>query len=259
MKINFNNTEVNHFFITLIVLTFVFGFNDFSSEFVFSNWLGNLFKIFIIVSISLFAHLLGHKLAARNFGVRAEHRIWAIYSFGFRRREQFPLTIRLFRKPLYKLKSFWAGIIIPLITLLVSNGKMFLPLTESFETFKEGTKRFGMKFQKLTEYELAKIAFAGPFANLVLIFLFKMINSNNVFDFPILINAMFAVGHMLPIPGLDGAKIFFGSKSLFVFTFAFVLFYVLLIFSLSVFGAFLLSVLLSLTTGIVYYYFRVYK
>lgn len=259
MKIKFSRKEVNHFIITLVVLTLVFGFNDFSSKFVFSNWLGNFFGVFVIILISLLAHVVGHKWAARKFGVRAEHRIWTLYAFGFRKRERFPLIVRIFRKPLYKLKSFWAGVFVPLIATLVTNGRFFLPLAESFETFREGARRFGMKYQRLTEYELAKIALAGPFANLILLFVFKSMNSGGVFDFPIVINSLMAILHMLPIPGLDGSKVFFGSKPLFGFSFAFILFYILLMFSLSVVGAFILSLVLALVAGLVYYYFRIYK
>ncbi len=243
------------------MLALVFAFNDKRPGFDISYWLLNFIKIFIFVAIALTIHALSHKLIAKRYNCNSEHRIWQVKRIGFRKGAKFPLEVDLailrFKLPL--IKSIPLGIIVPLFFTLVSNGRLFFPAVEEFELSKEKTHRLGRKYIHLTDYEEAKIAVAGPLANILLAVIFKIINPSGIFNDFIFINYMIAIFHMIPFPHLDGIKIFFGSKPLYIFSLVFIIAFIVLIRSLGPIITLIVAAITAIIIGTIYYYYRIFK
>lgn len=119
--------------------------------------------------------------------------------------------------------------------------------------------RFGKKTVHITDYEEAKIAVVGPLANIALMIIFQFFNKNGMFDNFVFINGMIAAFHMIPVSTLDGAKVFFGSKLMYIFTLAFVIGTILLIKTIPPVVALALAGIFAAIFACIYYYYRIYK
>ena len=111
----------------------------------------------------------------------------------------------------------------------------------------------GRVLTKLTEFEEAKIAVSGSMATILLAILIKGLELNSL-DGLVLVCATTAVSYMLPFPGLDGIKVFFGSKLLYIFSFVFVLLSAFLLNFVNGFIVLILSLIAALTILINYFY-----
>lgn len=235
----FEKKEIGSFIISVIVLSLIFGFDDKQSVFNLNHWLINLVRIAILVIISLLVHELAHKLLARYHGCKAESRVWGIQQIGFKK------TAKIMKLPL--------GILLPLIVMLLSKGQLFFAAINqtSYSTMPE--ERLGKKYPRLMNYEMAKFAAAGPIASILFALLIKSLGISQISDL-ITINIALAVSNVLPFPRLDGSECLFGSKTLFIFTFFFVIISAILINALSSFTTLVISLLLAaLFLGIISY------
>ncbi len=89
--------------------------------------------------------------------------------------------------------------------------------------------------------------------------IFQFFNKNGMFDNFVFINGMIAAFHMIPVSTLDGAKIFFGSKIMYLFTLAFIIGTILLIKTISPIIALALALIFAAIFISIYYYYRAYK
>lgn len=217
----YTRREIGYLITVILVLAFVFGFNDGKDTFDLAYWLAHFFKILLIVAISIFIHDFAHDLMAKKYGFISEYRVWGIKRFGFMS-QSFPKTINLFGRQV-TIQSFPLGIVIALAVMLLSNGKAFFSAVSSYGLVIKKTHRLGRQFIEVTDFEEAKIAVAGPIACILLVVVLKMFNGSGAFDEMILINSWMAFWDMIPLPGLDGAKVFYGSKPLYVFSFLFII------------------------------------
>jgi len=253
----YTKRELSYLAIVTFVLTFVFAFNDNRDVFVFSYWITNFIKVFVLVGISVFIHDLAHDLAAKRYGFISEYRIWGLKKFGLSRKERYPKTINLFGKK-FTLNVFPIGIVIAIFLTLISNGKLFFTAISSYGLMIKKSHRIGRKYIEVTDFQEAKIALAGPMANILLAIILSIFNSSGVFSTLILINSLMPVFDMIPFPGLDGSKVFWGSKPLFIFSFLFILSSAILLKYLSAIPA----LFLALTFGILFliiYFFQSFK
>ena len=140
-----------------------------------------------------------------------------------------------------------------------SNGRLYWAAISSYGLIMEKATRLGKKFVDVTDYEEAKIALAGPIAVTFLMLFFKLLNGSGTFEQLVTIYSWMAIFDLLPIPGLDGAKIFFGSVPLYVFSASFVLSAVVLAYVLGAIPALIFSVLAALAFLAVYAYYFIYK
>ena len=60
--------EVKAIISVIVLLAIIFGFNDGSNEFIFSDWIGNLILIIFVVALVVLVNVLGSKLAAKYYG-----------------------------------------------------------------------------------------------------------------------------------------------------------------------------------------------
>ncbi|MEM4263578.1 MAG: hypothetical protein QW666_01630 [Candidatus Woesearchaeota archaeon] len=96
----FSNKELNGLLLLSIIFGFIFSFNDWGTVvFDWSAGIKNLLVAFVISFIALFIHHSAQRLASLQIGFRPEHKIW------------------------------WPGLLLGLIFVIFSNGKIFLMLS----------------------------------------------------------------------------------------------------------------------------------
>ncbi|MBI4447822.1 hypothetical protein HY643_02485 [Candidatus Woesearchaeota archaeon] len=202
---------------------------------------------------------LGHKVVARRHGFFSEYQIWGIKHIWFSKDPRFPTTVKFFGKDIV-VKSFPLGLVLSVLLTIFSNGQLFFAAIGSYHLMLTSrASRFGRKFVNVTDYEEAKIALGGPAANLLLVVIFKIFNSSGTFDDLILINSALAIFNLIPLSTLDGAKIYFGSKPLYILSLVFIVGSITLIYLLGVIPSLILAAIISLIFLVTYYYLRIYK
>lgn len=170
----FTNEELRDIIVSILVLSvifwvFVFSFPDYSGFFV----------SLIIVFFSFFLHEMGHKFAARKLGCMATYKIWP------------------------------TGLLIGIITIffgLIGVGIVFIALG-FVEIMPYSFGRLGFKVVRLTPKDFGLISLAGVGINVLFAVLFKMF-PGMIFQNLSYFNGLFALFNLLPIPPLDGSKIF---------------------------------------------------
>ncbi len=166
----FSRTEIRDLSIAWLVLGFCFSF-----RYLFSG-LG-AFATFLVVALigigtGFVFHELSHKLVAQKFGYLAEFRLWKI------------------------------GLIIALASAIISLGQLlfFAPGAVYVSSYSRS-------------HEQGLIAAAGPLANIILAALFYALSFSSGFlsligEWGFIINLWLAAFNLLPIPPLDGRKIY---------------------------------------------------
>lgn len=199
----------------------------------------NFIGITIIVAVSLLIREIGHKIVARSYDCSTEYRIWEIKRTGFSEKAKLPKKFLGF-----KVSSIPLGIILPLLFVFISRGKIPFAITGTFIITINTLYRVGRKYVRLTELEEAKIALAGPIASILFAIFLKFLSiifSINL-NTAITITLFIAIFNMLPIPNIDGGRIFFGNKGMYIFNLAFIIICALLLQTVGI----LLTIILSL-------------
>lgn len=250
MKDILNKKEGIAFLVSVLILSFVFGFDDGSKTFVLQNWLRNFFIIVFMVAVSLLVHVLIIKYFAYRHQCGSEYRIWYITRFGFKKSERFDKT-----GTARALKGVPLGALLAVILAFLTNGLLYFTAIFDNEVSVNKTQRVGRKPSELTEYEEAIIQLSGPLANIALMVIGIAIGSLFKFDSGmfVTINFFIALFCMLPFSSLAGAKIFFGSRNLYVFgLMLIILSYILK--DVGLIGAVILTMVLAvLLTGAYYF------
>lgn len=238
----FSKKEVKEIIISIFILGFIFGFNDKRELFNFWHWSYNLFLMIMLCGITLLAIILVFKVIAKKRDCFAEYEIWRIKRISL----------------MSKLKGgIPLGIIGGIIITFISLGKIYFPLVGSFKIKELKHRRIGRKFVNLGEFEEGLINLSWPLTNL---FLFLIANIFGSFGLNLAmfktINIWMALFYMLPVSNLSGAKIFFGSRYLYFFTFAFII--LCLIFKNYVWLNIFISILIASVLLFIYYYAEKY-
>jgi len=234
--------ELRHSLWVIIILSIIFGFNDGNEFFVWSLWLSNLFRVLVLVGITVFVHIISAKLAASRFDQKAELRLWGIDKIKFRFLVKVNTKIKWDILG-FKIRSLPVGVFIGFLLTLMSYGTFYFTALSTIILNK--VQRIGSDFLYLREKNEALIYFWSLVGNLVLISIFSLFGVGE----GVRIGSYFVLWNLLPISNLLGAKIFFNNKILYVFFLGFTLFFLLLlgIFNLawliviSLFFAFLLT------------------
>jgi len=178
------------FLIASVILSFTVTFNN-TSMFL-AAWLS-----FLIIIAS---NILTKKGVGYFFETKVKTKFWSVYHWGFRKAEHF-------KRPL---AMAW----LPLMLTLITKGTFWwLGILEfDIEAKSERvSKRHGLyRFTQVTEWHMAFIATWGLAVNLVLAVIAYIIG----FEFFAKLSVYYAFWSIIPLSSLDGSKIFFSSRGL---------------------------------------------
>jgi len=152
--------------------------------------------------VIIVANILTKKAVGYYFETTVKTRFWSLYYFWFRKDSHF-------KKPV---PMIW----LPLVISLVSKGWAWwlgvLEFDIEAKTSRVSRKHGLYRFTEVTEWHMAWIATWGIIANLALAIIGYFLG----FEFFTKLSIYYATWSMVPISGLDGSKIFFGSKGMWV-------------------------------------------
>lgn len=196
MKFIFTSSEIKEILISAIVLSVAFAL-------AYANGIFNLqlavlpilaLFAFIAVGIGFLAHeLVGHKLIAQRLGLHAEYKMWRV------------------------------GLVIALLSSLAG----FVFAAPGAVYVSPRVDLWG-HHQAVSKKRMGTVSLAGPLVNLLLVGVFmplsvlypiKMLDVE-LFGLAVFVNLWLAIFNMLPIPPLDGSKVFAWDKRIWVAVFA---------------------------------------
>lgn len=207
----FSLSELFEFVAMIVVFAFIYSFDKWGpgSQFNLGSGIQNYLYTIVLIASVVFVHNMAQRIVAVRNGFRAEHRLW------------------------------WYGLLLGLLFVVVSNGKIWwLQLyfasglyIHQLAVHRLGTFRYGPNIDTY-----AWIAACGPLANVLFAAAVKTLQFWSPFplnavvvDDLFVLNLWFAFLNLLPIPPLDGSRIFFASRLWYAFSFGTLAGYVLLI------------------------------
>ncbi|MBI2658074.1 hypothetical protein HYX08_05265 [Candidatus Woesearchaeota archaeon] len=224
----FTQHELRGLVISILIIAFIISFKEWgTASFDLRAGLYNLFNSVLIVALSILVHDLGQRMWGLAIGYRIEFRMWTF------------------------------GLIIALVAAFISNGNLWLIVPGGFMLHLIPGHRLGWYRYGINYFGQAMVALAGPLFSLMLIILLKVIgifSYNPLIQKAIVFNVIYAITSLIPIPPLDGSKIYFGSRMLYAFTVpVIVISTILLAVDVPVLVSLVLSFLAGIALWLVYY------
>jgi membrane-associated protease RseP (regulator of RpoE activity) len=201
--------EILIIIIASIILGFTIAFPNFSAI------LSSIIYMLIILAVNIVIK----KTISYYLEADVTTKFWGIYQYGFKKGSHFSKSLPM----------FWLA---PLLSIITGGYFFWLAILEfdiSPRT-ERVSKRHGLyRFSEMTEWHIASIACWGIAANLILAtiayFLATWIPGMETFA---KLNIYFAAWSLIPLSSLDGGKILFGSRVLWIIfaaiTFLFLIF-----------------------------------
>lgn len=208
----FSREEWLAFLLAAIGLTLIFSWTEWGTEaFDLNQGMKSYAIALILIGITLFVHHAGQRLMALYLGFRAEQKLW------------------------------WYGILIGLILTILSNGRIQLLAATGTMAYLLPAHRIGAFRYGPGVGILARIAVAGPVANIFFSAIIKTLEWTGIVHPYIgqklfVLNLTFAFWNLLPIPPLDGSKLFFYSRLWYVFLFGSFASYVFMVYAFAVYS-----------------------
>ncbi|MDP1729212.1 MAG: hypothetical protein Q8L27_03360 [archaeon] len=168
-------------------------------------------KSLILVSTIILISIFAKKITALKLDMEIEHKVWNFQRYWVTTGSKLPFPLPM-------------GILFPTLLAIISGGWIKFLTFMQFESKalpSKVAKKYGSKrFSNVSEWDDALIGFYGILAIMILATLAKYLMSFDFFQFPELSKyaLYFAAYNMIPFSKLDGNKIFFGSRPLYVFT-----------------------------------------
>ncbi len=201
-NLHYSRTEIRDLFIGILLTAFILSFNDWGAEeFNVLIGLGNLLIAFAIVVISVFMHDMVQRLFASWLGVRVKFELW------------------------------WIGILAALAFAFLTNGNIKLFFLGGVALSLIKGKRLGKFYYRISLRTMSIIAITGPLTNIGLAVIAKILSiffpGLYILNRFLLFNLVYAVLALLPIPPLDGSKMLYHSRLIYIFAFGTVLGYLI--------------------------------
>ena len=233
--------EIRSILIIAFIAAFIFSFNEWGiDKFNLLVGIQNFLFALVFCLIIYTTHAFSQKFTAKFFDHEIEFTL---------------LTIRKKIKEVRKTIMVPIGPAITLLITLLTNGKLIFLLLNSFEMKSNKTHRLGRKWINIKDFEEAQIALAGPLSEILLLILLKILSPLSlIFSKGMFIASTIAIFNMLPLPKVDGSKIFFGSRPLYVASLVFIIIFIILIFQLSILQTLILAMILTIIVGTIYLY-----
>ena len=225
----FTPYEARGLTIAILVIGFIISFKEWGADkFNLSVGLFNLFNAILISALSVMIHDAGQRIWGLAIGFRIEFRMWTF------------------------------GLIAAVAVAFITNGNMWLIVPGGFMLHHLAGHRLGFFRYGVNYFGQAMVALAGPLFTLMLIIALKTLGvffpDNALIEKAVMFNVVYLITSMLPVPPLDGSKIFFGSRMLYAFVLpAMIIAAILMIVKIPVFFAIVLSVLAGVVLWLVYY------
>lgn len=238
----FTKREIIHLVISILILAFVFGFDDGNPSFVLNHWVINFLRFFLVVAIALLFRELTVKVFARRHDANSEYEIWNIKRVWFTGTTKLP-------------RGFPFGIIIAFVLAIASRGNVFFTALGIHKLEENKVARAGRKNPTLNYSEEAQIVSMGILSSLFLAVVSIVIGkvfALNTTNF-VTVNFFIALFNMIPLSNLDGAKIFFGSLLMYIFLLVFIVVSFLLIKSSIILGL-VVALIMACLIAVLYFY-----
>ncbi len=164
-----------------------------------------LYLLVLFFFVLIMFNILVKKFIAYSLDADIQTKFWSWYQTGFARKSHF-------RRPVPML---W----VPLLLAFISRGMLYWLAILEFEIkprVERVARRQGLyRFSEMTDWDIAVITAAGVFVNLILSVL-GYIGASWVPPLALFgkLNLYYAFWSLVPLSGLDGTKIFFGSRKL---------------------------------------------
>jgi Zn-dependent protease len=193
----FSKEEIEACVISVLAMAFIISFNEwgYGSQFDFSIGLGNYIKAVIIMGAVLLIQLVTTKLMALYWGFRAEYKLWwygILFGLGL------AFLSGSFTNTLGKATIIW---------FLASGGIFFHHLAKH----RLGWFRYGVN-----TWETALCCMMGSLSSILLAIFVKIIlyviPGSLFFQKLLSVSLWFALFTILPIPPLNGSRLFFASR-----------------------------------------------
>jgi len=163
----------------------------------------------LVSAVIIIASVLVKKAIAKTLDVEIEHKIWEWDRYRFSEGAHFKRPIPM-------------GLVLPLLLLFISVGtvKFFAFLQFSTKALvAKAAKKYGRyRFSKVNEWDEALIGFYGLLGIIALSLIARFFNQIPLIGELSKYAMFYAISNVLPLGLLDGAKIFFGSRPLYVLT-----------------------------------------
>jgi len=197
--------ELRNIVLSILVIGFMYGFNDGSKEWNTINWSYNMLISIIIVAIVMLTYTAGQRFAGLSAGYKIEFQMW------------------------------WPGLILALVITFITRGYIWIPIAGGVILHHLAAHRLGFFRYGINMLDNGVISAAGPFAVIGLATLLKQITllfgiAVPVIDKLYFFSLIFALVNMLPIPPLAGSNLFFNGRMTYVYVFCFFLAYAALAF-----------------------------
>ena len=210
-------------------------------------WLFNFVKFAFFSFLALLIYNYSQLYFSNLYGGKLSYKLWGIQRYGFERTSKLPKSFFGFT-----IKQIPLGIILPILVAILSGGGLFFVGVLSSVLLIDPLYRLGRLHTHLNDFEQAKIALSGPMSNILLAILIKFLEIKSL-DNMILVCSMISISYMFPLPGLDGLKVFFGSRLLYIFSIVFILTAAFFLNFVSGLSALLLALLFGLAALINYF------
>lgn len=218
----FTTYELKGLIICILAVAFIVSFKEWGTErFDLAAGLYNLINSALIVALSVLIHDAGQRIWGLAIGYRIEFRMWSF------------------------------GLIAALSLAFLSNGSLWLIIPSGFMLHHLAGHRLGWFRYDINYFAQAMIALAGSLSTLALVIMLKIImafSSSALLEKALIFNVVYLITSLLPIPPLDGSKIYFGSRMLYAFVLpALAVAAIMMIVKIPI----LLSLVISLLVGII--------
>ncbi len=184
-------SEKRGLIITILILSFIFSFRDWGvTAFDAALGLQNFILTLLIVTAAMTIHEITHRVVALWLGYRSQYKAWML------------------------------GLVIGLVVAFISNGYWPFIAPGALIITHMKTHRLGKFWYDLNYKDLSWIAMSGSIALVLVAILMKsmyLATGLEFFQKAVSINIWIALFHMLPIPPVNGSRVFFGTRFIYVF------------------------------------------
>lgn len=228
----FTQQEIKDFIIILVLFAFIHSFNKWGDvQFDFGIGIQNYAISLIVVGTALFIHHAGQRLAAAKYGLKAEQKLW------------------------------WPGLLFGLIVVMLTRGAVQLFFASGLFIHTLKAHRLGQFRYQTNVSTYATVSLWGPLANILFGTFIKTLElwtplaiNAQIVQSIFVFNLWFAALNMLPVPPLDGSRVFYASRLIYAFVAGAIIGYVGLIYFFNIYS-YIYALIIGIIVWLTFYLF----